>query len=223
MGGTFLTIGSDESAKLNAIYDAFVAVEEHDLSIGKYEIDKKQFVEHLRSQAILRKAQTFKAAGRAEFFARAFGETAVESVNPTLPADRGERKAAPPSREIRATGGGQATRPTDNTGQGLNVGVVVGDDNHDCTHLGIVGQLKHDRRHLGITFSKPLCMVVLGYMGSGKSYALGVLIENALLAIPQLTRQTKPLSVIAFNYRRNPEARFEYWGFGEPNCTRARG
>ena len=71
----------------------------------------------------------------------------------------------------------------------------------------------------GITFSKPLCMVVLGYMGSGKSYALGVLIENALLAIPQLTRQTKPLSVIAFNYRRNPEARFEYWGFGEPNRT----
>ncbi|MFW6031433.1 MAG: ATP-binding protein, partial [Myxococcota bacterium] len=62
-------------------------------------------------------------------------------------------------------------------------------------------------------------MVLLGYMGSGKSYALGVLIENALLKADGITRNDRPLSVVAFNYRRNPDARFEYGSFLEPNDT----
>jgi DNA helicase HerA-like ATPase len=60
-------------------------------------------------------------------------------------------------------------------------------------------------------------MVLLGYMGSGKSYALGVLVEGALKSLPQLSRHKKPMCVVAFNYRRNPEARFEYWGYKQPN------
>ena len=59
--------------------------------------------------------------------------------------------------------------------------------------------------------------VVLGYMGSGKSYALGVLMENALLKVPNVTANDRPMAVVAFNYRRNPEARFEYAGFTRPN------
>ena len=55
-------------------------------------------------------------------------------------------------------------------------------------------------------------MVVLGYMGSGKSYSLGVLMENALMAIPQDLQHRDPMAVVAFNYHSNPEARFEYSG-----------
>jgi hypothetical protein len=44
-----------------------------------------------------------------------------------------------------------------------------------------------------------------------------VLIENALLSIPNLSSHRSPLSVVAFNYRRNPDARFEYWGFRQRN------
>ena len=74
---------------------------------------------------------------------------------------------------------------------------------------------------VAVSFTKPQCMVLLGYMGSGKSYALGVLIESALLSIPHLSRHRKPMCVVAFNYRRNPEARFEYWGFKQPNTKPA--
>jgi hypothetical protein len=44
-----------------------------------------------------------------------------------------------------------------------------------------------------------------------------VLIESALKSLPHLSRHMKPMCVVAFNYRRNPEARFEYWGYKEPN------
>ena len=54
-------------------------------------------------------------------------------------------------------------------------------------------------------------------MGSGKSYALGVLVENATLPSSPLIRSARPMSVVAFNYRKNPEARFEYWGYANPN------
>ncbi|WP_168155819.1 hypothetical protein [Isosphaera pallida] len=60
-------------------------------------------------------------------------------------------------------------------------------------------------------------MAILGYMGSGKSYALGVLIESALKTLPNLSRHQRPMCVVAFNYRKSPEARFEYWGFAQPN------
>jgi DNA phosphorothioation-dependent restriction protein DptH len=97
------------------------------------------------------------------------------------------------------------------------VEVLLGDTDLDSAHVGVVGKLKDDRRTVAVSFAKPQCMVLLGYMGSGKSYGLGVLIENALLSIPNLSSHRNSLSVVAFNFRRNPEARFEYWGFRQPN------
>jgi hypothetical protein len=44
LGGVYLEGGSEEICALNAIYDTLVAIEEHDLSLGKHEFDKKQFV-----------------------------------------------------------------------------------------------------------------------------------------------------------------------------------
>lgn len=97
------------------------------------------------------------------------------------------------------------------------VDVVIGDDTLDSPHVGILGELIDGRRKLAISLTKPQCLVLLGYMGSGKSYALGVLIENALLAVPGLIEQTRSMSVVAFNFRRNPQSRFEYGGFTSPN------
>jgi hypothetical protein len=99
----------------------------------------------------------------------------------------------------------------------VGVDVVIGDDTLASPHVGVLGELRDGRRKLAISLTKPQCLVVLGYMGSGKSYALGVLIENALLSQPGLIEQTRPMCAVAFNYRKNPEARFEYGGFGVPN------
>ena len=65
-----------------------------------------------------------------------------------------------------------------------------------------------------MSFSKPTGTVILGYMGSGKSYALGVLIENTLIQVPNITQNERPMAVVAFNYRQNSGARFEYAGDG---------
>ena len=95
----------------------------------------------------------------------------------------------------------------------LDVDILIGDKSKDSPHVGVLGTLSDDSRKLAISLVKPQCLAVLGYMGSGKSYALGVLIENALLRVPNLINHSRPLSVVAFNFRRNPEARFEYGGF----------
>ena len=60
MGGVYLPAGSSEVSLLNAIYDTLVAIEEHDLSIGKHEIDKKQFVEFLKSDGVGRRTQLLR-------------------------------------------------------------------------------------------------------------------------------------------------------------------
>ncbi len=99
----------------------------------------------------------------------------------------------------------------------VQVDAVINDRSTDGTNWGVVGQLSESGRRIALSFDKPMCSVLLGYMGSGKSYGLGVLIENALMSIPGINRCRKPLAVIAFNYRNNPEARFEYGGFRQPN------
>jgi DNA helicase HerA-like ATPase len=99
----------------------------------------------------------------------------------------------------------------------LAADVVIGSKDETCSQLGLLGTLKHDGMRVAVSFSKPMCAVLLGYMGSGKSYALGVLMENALLQVPSVTANDRPMTVVAFNYRRNPDARFEYAGFTQPN------
>lgn len=102
-------------------------------------------------------------------------------------------------------------------GEPAIVDLVIGATDIHQAHVGLVGQLAGDGSRLGISLAKPQCLVLLGYMGSGKSYALGVLIENALLRCGGLIRQERPMAVVAFNYRRNSESRFEYGGYAVPN------
>lgn len=98
-----------------------------------------------------------------------------------------------------------------------SVDVLVGDRTLDSPHVGVLGTFLKDRRRLAISLTKPQGIVLVGYMGSGKSYALGVLIENAILQQPPLIRQTRPMAVVCFNYRSNEAARFEYGGFRRAN------
>ena len=226
MSGSFLYVGSDESGTLNAIYDTLVSIEEHDLSIGTHEVDKRQFVEYMRHHGTCRRSQLLRtAASCSKLFANAVGtispqagttatsaQADVSSHRQTSVVQTRNNVSLPPAIPSSA-GDGRKVR----TEAAFNPDVVIGDTDLDGLHLGIVGSLKHDNRRLAVSCAKPLCMVVLGYMGSGKSYSLGVLMENALMAIPKISQHRDPMAVIAFNYRRNPEARFEYWGFRQPN------
>ncbi|RUL84647.1 AAA family ATPase [Tautonia sociabilis] len=241
MGGIYLPAGGDELSLLNAIYDALVDIEQHDLSIGTHEIDQRQFVEFLRDKGLCRRSQLLRHAAKlSEAFARAIGEThptpapngspssqatAPPSSSNTAPTASGTVPSGSPSRENRSQESAPKRTPPPPAGRieaaepvpPVPIEVVVGDTILDSPSLGLIGRLKDGKRGLAVSFAKPQCLVVLGYMGSGKSYALGVLIESALKTVPNLSRHRKPMCVVAFNYRKNPEARFEHWGFQQPN------
>jgi hypothetical protein len=222
LGGVYLNVGSEEICALNAIYETLVAIEEHDLTLGKHEIDKKQFVQYLRSEGTCRRTQVFRAAtSRSRCIARAVGSPTEAPASTAVPPSRPQgqpavAKCGPPTPPKLDRGTPKSAQPSSDQ-RALPVEVLLGDTDLDSAHVGVVGKLKDDRRTVAVSFAKPQCMVLLGYMGSGKSYGLGVLIENALLSIPNLSSHRSPLSVVAFNYRRNPEARFEHWGFMQPN------
>lgn len=231
LGGVFLNVGGEEICALNAIYDTLVAIEEHDLSLGKHEIDKRQFVQYLRNEGTCRRTQLFRtAAQRSGCVGRAVGTAygastpqPVQPPRPTVPPMNGPRppssSESPRNLPVPPKQGPAPVKKAEASAgdAGVPVEVVLGDTELDSAHIGVVGRLKDDRRIVAVSFAKPQCMVLLGYMGSGKSYSLGVLIENALLSVPNLSSHRSPLSVVAFNFRRNPEARFEYWGFRQPN------
>ena len=249
LGGLYLTVGGDEISTLNAIYDTLVTIEERDLSLHKHVIDMNQFVQFLRGEGICRRTELFQAlASRSDFLDRAIrlpAEPPVLATMPvTTPAPSGGASSAPmkPGRGTRKTTRATTSvpRPTPSEassapmkpGRGAkkNAGataskpaalaqILIGDSKLDSAHVGIVGKLKEDGRTVAISFAKPQCMVLLGYMGTGKSYGLGVVIENALLSVPGLSSHSKPLCVVAFNFRRRPDTRFEYSGFRRPNTS----
>lgn len=212
-GGVFLFANSDEIITLNALYDTLIAVEEHDLSAGAHEIDKGQFVNSIKCKGIFRQLQLLRQAERLS--------PAVERAIRPAPAPVSDSITAQPaamrngaSTSARA---GKSPAAAAQSDPGLKVDVLIGDTEIESSHIGVLGTLKECRRRLAVSLTKPQCMVVLGYMGSGKSYSLGVLIENALLNNKGLIHQTRPMSVVTFNYRKNSEARFEYAGFLQPN------
>jgi hypothetical protein len=214
-GGVFLFANSDEIITLNALYDTLIAVEEHDLSAGTNAIDKGQFIQSIKSKGIFGQVQLLRNAGKLS--------PCIDRAIRTVPAPiSGSTTFQPEAMHNGSSKSEQASKAPTTIAQdsdpGLKVDVLIGDTEIESSHIGILGTLKDSRRRLAISLTKPQCLVVLGYMGSGKSYSLGVLIENALLNNHGLIHQTRPMSVVTFNYRRNPEARFEYAGFLRPNA-----
>ncbi|MEW4529993.1 topoisomerase DNA-binding C4 zinc finger domain-containing protein [Maioricimonas sp. JC845] len=225
-GGVLIHAGEDEISCLNAVYETLVAIEEHDLTVGQHEIDKRHLVGFLRNEGTLSRTDFFRHAGhQLPALAEVVAVTDNNVTASSLPAQDTPVSSEPtpgkpfplprpPVETIPASASGTSVSTTSRSSR---VEVVIGDDVLASPHVGVLGELRDDHRKLGISLTKPQCLVVLGYMGSGKSYALGVLIENALLSQPGLIEQSRPMSVVAFNYRRNPQARFEHGGFALPN------
>lgn len=221
-GATYVQAGQDEMTCLNAVYETLVAVEEHDLTVGAHEIDKRQVVGFLRNERVLSKTEFFRhASWYSPPLAEVVGVEAPQLTQlpkTTTTPQVQQPSTQPPKTPLNPPISSPSHNPQpSNFSQKAIVDVVVGDDVLDSPHVGMLGELRDGRKRLGISLTKPQCLVLLGYMGSGKSYALGVLIENALLTMPGLIEQTRPMSVVAFNYRRNPESRFEHGGFAIPN------
>ncbi len=80
-----------------------------------------------------------------------------------------------------------------------------------------MGRLSSGGELVALDLDHPKAVGIFGYMGSGKSYLLGTLIESALVQIPGINALAAPLAVVIFNYRRNASDRFELSSFSEPN------
>jgi hypothetical protein len=81
----------------------------------------------------------------------------------------------------------------------------------------LMGKLDGSAEPVAIDLDHPKALGIFGYMGSGKSYLLGTLIEGALEPIPLINVLKNPLAVVIFNYRRNASDRFELNSLAVPN------
>lgn len=81
----------------------------------------------------------------------------------------------------------------------------------------LIGKLAGTNDNVALDLDHPKTIGIFGYMGSGKSYLLGTLIEGAVESIPNINQLPAPLAVIIFNYRRNASDRFELTSLAAPN------
>jgi DNA phosphorothioation-dependent restriction protein DptH len=85
----------------------------------------------------------------------------------------------------------------------------------------LIGKLDTTGEFVALDLDHPKTVGIFGYMGSGKSYLMGDLIEAALAPIPGINILPSPLSVVIFNYRRNMSDRFEMSSLALPNQDKA--
>jgi hypothetical protein len=85
------------------------------------------------------------------------------------------------------------------------------------TRWTIVGKLANNEEPVALDLDHPKTIGIFGYMGSGKSYLLGDLIESAVMPINGINALPFPLAVVVFNYRRNASDRFELSSLSLPN------
>ena len=83
----------------------------------------------------------------------------------------------------------------------------------------VVGKLKETGELIALDLDEAKAIGVYGYMGSGKSYLLGVLTEGATAKIPGINALEHPLAVVVFNYRRIATDRFELASLAYPNAN----
>jgi hypothetical protein len=85
------------------------------------------------------------------------------------------------------------------------------------TRWAVIGKLANSEETVALDLDHPKTLGIFGYMGSGKSYLLGDLIESAVLPIKGINVLPLPLAVVVFNYRRNASDRFELSSLNLPN------
>jgi DNA phosphorothioation-dependent restriction protein DptH len=81
----------------------------------------------------------------------------------------------------------------------------------------VVGQIPDTSEPVALDLDHPKVIGVFGYMGSGKSYLLGNIVESAVVPIEGVNSLAAPLAVVIFNYRRAASDRFELASFARPN------
>lgn len=86
-----------------------------------------------------------------------------------------------------------------------------------ATRFCLLGNMVGTNDQVALDLDNPKAIGVFGYMGSGKSYLLGTLVESALVPIPGINSLPAPLAVVIFNYRRHSADRFELSSFAHPN------
>ncbi|WP_203070547.1 ATP-binding protein [Falsiroseomonas ponticola] len=86
-----------------------------------------------------------------------------------------------------------------------------------ATRFCLLGNMVGTNEQVAVDLDNPKAIGVFGYMGSGKSYLLGTLVESALVPIPGINSLPAPLAVVVFNYRRHSADRFELGSFAHPN------
>jgi hypothetical protein len=88
------------------------------------------------------------------------------------------------------------------------------------TRWNVVGHMTSNIDEMvAIDLDNPKTIGIFGYMGSGKSYLLGNLIEGAAIQIKNVNQLRSPLAVVVFNYRRNATDRFELSSLTMPNTN----
>ncbi|MBW3599061.1 MAG: hypothetical protein KY475_17550 [Planctomycetes bacterium] len=80
-----------------------------------------------------------------------------------------------------------------------------------------VGRLSAGNELVALDLDHPKAIGIFGYMGSGKSYLLGTVVESALMSLPGVNSLPAPLAIVIFNYRRNASDRFELNSFAFAN------
>lgn len=83
----------------------------------------------------------------------------------------------------------------------------------------IIGQTSPTGEYVAMDLDQPKSIGIFGYMGSGKSYLLGNIVEAAVEPIANINQLSKPLAVVLFNYRRNAIDRFELSSLAFPNTN----
>jgi hypothetical protein len=137
---------------------------------------------------------------------------APQAPTPTLPA------TTPPEPAAAAAPGpaGVGPEPTPPPAPPVTPRAIVG-WTAPSTRWTIVGKLAGSEETVALDLDHPKTVGVYGYMGSGKSYLLGNLIESAVKPIAGINALPVPLAAVVFNYRRNASDRFELASLASPN------
>lgn len=141
--------------------------------------------------------------------------TAPPAATPHAPPAHGAQPAAPPApAALTAPANPPASSPA--TPSPTAPRAIVGWTS-PATRWAAVGKLSGHEETVALDLDHPKTVGVYGYMGSGKSYLLGNLIESAVTPIPGINALPVPLAVVVFNYRRNASDRFELSSLASPN------
>ena len=223
-GGTFYEIDYEESVFINAIYDTLIAIEESDMILHSHKVEKEEFIDYLFTRDEFFKYPVFKQIFKVlpSLDQSKMPHNDQSHFDP-VEADDTPRKIIDENVDITSDDKDSQDKHNQNetheSDHRFVTDIVIGNKHLDNAQSGILGKLKPSGKRVAFSFSKPMCALIVGYMGSGKSYALGVLMENALLSIDNISWNPRPTCVIAFNYRRSPESRFEYGTFTQPNSN----